>query len=202
MSWETAWEGREIPWDAGAAAPELVRLVDEGRLPAGRALVPGCGSGYDVLVLASEERTAIGIDLAPGAEQRFRELRRDRGVSPERARFETVDFFEYEPAERFDLIWDYTFLCAIEPKRREDWAKRTFELLGPGGTLATLLFPVVRPGTPPVAADGSGPPYRLTPDLAAALLGETFERVELRPARESHPDREGKEWVGIWRKPE
>lgn len=141
----------------------------------------------------------MGLDVAPGAEERFRELRTERAVPADRARFETTDFFEYEPEAPFDLIWDYTFLCAIEPDRREEWVNRCRELLEPRGMLAVLLFPVVELGIPPVAEDGSGPPYRLTPELAAELLDGSFDREELRPARESHPDREGKEWVGIWR---
>lgn len=202
MSWKSAWKDRDVPWDAGAAPPELEQLVSEERLPAGRALVPGCGSGYDVFALASPERTTVGLDLASGAEARFEELRAERDISPSQAPFVTADFFEYQPAERFDLVWDYTFLCAIEPERRERWAERMFELLEPGGMVAALLFPVVRPGVPPVSEDGSGPPYRLTPDLAATLLADSFDRQKLRPARHSHPDRDGKEWLGIWRKPE
>jgi hypothetical protein len=190
-----------VPWDAGAAAPELKLLVGQERLPTGRALVPGSGSGYDVLALASEDRAAVGVDLAPGAGERFRELRSERQIPAERARFVAGDFFELEFEGLFDLIWDYTFLCAIEPERRKTWARRCSDLLRPGGTLAVLLFPVVPLGVPPVPADGGGPPYRLTPELAAELLKEDFELCELRLARESHPGREDKEWCGLWRKP-
>lgn len=202
MSWRDRWEERDVPWDEGAAAPELERLVEEGALPPGRALVPGCGAGYDVLALASKERVAVGVDVAPGASERFRQLRSERGVSPKRAQFETGDFFELDFDDSFGLIWDYTFLCALDPDRREAWARRCAELLEPGGVLAVLLFPVVPLGVPPVPEDGGGPPYRLTPELAAELLEDEFELRELRPARVSHRGREDKEWFGHWRKPE
>ena len=195
MSWIEHWEEGHTPWDAGGVSPELVELVESGDLPEGRALVPGCGSGYDVLALASEKRHATGLDIAPGAEERFETLREESGVSRAWADFVTEDFFEYEPDEPFDLVWDYTFLCAIEPERRSEWTGRMEELIRPGGMLAMLVFPVVKPGTPPVAEDGSGPPYRITPDLVWNLVSDSFTTRELRPARKSHPSREGKEWV-------
>jgi SAM-dependent methyltransferase len=199
MSWREAWQEQNTPWDAGSAVPELEMLVEEGALPEGRALIPGCGSGYDVLALAGPDRRALGLDLAEGAAERFRRLRDERGVPAERADIATADFFEFEPDEPFDLVWDYTFLCAIEPEQRERWVERIAEVLKPGGLLVTLIFPVARPGEGPVDPDGGGPPYRMTPDLVMNLLAGTFEKIELREARRSHEGRAGKEWVGRWR---
>ncbi len=38
----------------------------------------------------------------------------------------------------FDLIYDYTFLCALPPSLRPRWAARMSELLAPDGTLICL----------------------------------------------------------------
>lgn len=81
--------------------------------------------------------------------------------------FLNEDFFTWEPAEKFDLIVDYTyvynldlcflfiqydftlyicisrsFFCAFEPAVRPLWAQRMEKLLKPGGELITLMFPV------------------------------------------------------------
>jgi Thiopurine S-methyltransferase (TPMT) len=45
----------------GNSSPALLKLIAEGKIPNGRALIPGCGRGYDVLALASENRIATGI---------------------------------------------------------------------------------------------------------------------------------------------
>lgn len=42
----------------------------------------------------------------------------------------------------FDLGFDYTFLCALHPDMRRDWAPAWGRLLRPGGLLLTLIFPV------------------------------------------------------------
>jgi hypothetical protein len=196
MSWEDAWREGRTGWDAGGSPPVLIELVQRGALPGGRALVPGCGAGYDVLTLATEEREVVGLDLAPTAASRFRELREQKRVSPERARAEVADFFAYEPDARFDLVWDYTFLCAIDPSRRPAWVEKMDALLAPGGELVTLIFPATE--EPPF---GAGPPFALPPQEVRALLAPRFVPIVLEPVAHSHPGREGMEWLGRWRRP-
>ncbi len=193
MTWQAAWEEGRTPWDAGRSAPTLVELVAGGTLPAGRALVPGCGSGYDVLTLASAERSVLGIDLSPLAAARFEALRAERGVDGARARVEVADFFAADLG-RFDLVWDCTFLCALPPDLRGAWAVRMNELLADDGELVTLIFPVT---------DGPadrGPPYPQHPDRVRALLGDGWTATTLERVERSNPGREGREWLGRWRR--
>ena len=79
-----------------------------------------------------------------------------------------ADFFALDPAtdggRRYDLIWDNTFLGALEPVVRERWAAQMKALLAPGGELITCVFPIgEREGGPPFAIKRSVP-------LVAALL--------------------------------
>ncbi len=195
MSWELAWREGRTGWDAGAPAPALVELVARGVLPEGCALVPGCGAGYDVFALASERREVVGLDVAPTAARRFEALREERGVAEDRARIVTEDFFAFD-AGPFDVIFDYTFLCAIDPSMRPAWADRMDALLAPEGELVTLIFPAT--DAPPF---GSGPPFDLRPAQVRALLEPRgFEAIELRPVTRSHPGREGLEHLGRWRR--
>lgn len=194
MSWQEAWEEERTPWDAGASAPSLVELVESDTLPKGRALVPGAGSGYDVLTLAGPERKAVGLDLAPGAKRRFEALRDEMGVPAEQAEVVVGNFFEWQPDEPFDVIWDYTFLCAIDPEMRSKWAERVDELLAPDGELVTLIFPIVDKDP------DDGPPYAMSPELVRGLVAPRFEPIYLEPVAHSHPGREGKEWLGRWRR--
>ena len=196
MSWEEAWREGRTGWDAGESPPVLRELVAEGSLPSGLALVNGAGAGYDILTLAGPTRRVIGLDLATTAAERFRALRAERDISAQHAELTVDDFFTHEPIAPFDLIWDYTFLCAIEPAQREAWAERVDDLLAPGGELVTLIFPV-DPGRDP----DEGPPYPLTPDGVRELLAGRFEPTHLAPVDRSHPGREGKEWLGRWRRP-
>lgn len=194
MTWEDAWKEGRTPWDAGESPPVLVELVESSTLPAGSAVVPGAGSGYDVLTLAGPTRRVIGLDLAQHAVARFEALREEAGVPPEHAQMVRADFFEWEPDAPVDLVWDYTFLCALEPDRRGEWARRMDRILGPAGELVTLIFPM-REGDP-----AQGPPYPLEPEAVRALLEPFFEPVVLAPVERSRPSRQGLEWLGRWRR--
>lgn len=196
MTWEEAWSNGSTGWDAGQGAPPLIELIENGRLPEGRAFVPGCGSGYDVFNLAEAGWTVQGLDIAPTAVERFCALRDQRGISPDQASITNGDFFEFE-AEPFDLIFDYTFLCAIELGRRHDWAEKMESLLARNGVLVTLIFPM---------GDGfeyeEGPPYRLSPDLVRGVALPYFTCIDMFEPRASHEARAGREMIGLWRKRE
>ncbi len=195
MSWEKAWSEGRTGWDAGASAPALVELVERGVLPNGRALVPGCGAGYDVFALASPERSVVGLDIAPTAAARFESLREELGVPEERAVIVTADFFAFDDGP-FDVIYDYTFLCALDRSARPQWAKRMDELLAPDGELVTLIFPAT--DAPPF---GDGPPFDVRPEIVRELLEPLgFVAIEMGPARRSHPGREGIEHLARWRR--
>lgn len=201
MTWESAWSEGRTGWDAGASAPALEEHLAgmERPGPKSRALVPGCGSGYDVFALARAGFKAHGVDIAPTAAQRFEMLRQQEHLGPAQAMIHTGNFFEAEGLGRFDVIFDYTFLCAIEPDRRPDWVARMIELLKEDGELWTLIFPVDPDDPTPSTSEDDGPPYRMHPAVVAELLEPRFEKVELRAPAASHPGREGKEFFARWR---
>ena len=190
--WKQAWEEKRTPWDAGAPSPTLIRLLREDRIPSGAILVPGCGTGYDLAVLAREDRRVVGLDLSPVARDAF--LYRYPQL-PGSVRYEVGDFFGYATEEAFDFIWDYTFFCALDPAQRGAWGETMQRLLRPGGILATLLFPYSKP-----IAEQEGPPWPINELLVAEALGEGFERTELVKAQASHPGREDKEYLATWQK--
>ncbi len=192
-SWENAWKEGRTGWDAGGSPPILTKLVEAGEMPAGRVLVPGCGSGYDAFTLSGNGRRSVGLDLAPSAAERFQLVRESLGISEEDASIIVGDFFEFESGDHFDLVWDYTFLCALPRELREAWAARMAAIIKPGGSLVCLVFPV-----DPTRPVDQGPPFPLTPDLVAGLLAKDFEAVSMEKVEVSNPGREGKEWLGRW----
>jgi SAM-dependent methyltransferase len=187
--WEARWASGDVPWDAGAPEPGLLAwLMHQGsRAPTGRVLVPGCGAGYSAAALASPERRVTGLDLAPSSAARFAEVAAKSGVQ----RFvehKVGDFFTASLGAPFDLVYDYTFLCALPLALRAAWAARMAELVRPSGTLLCMVFPIVTP-----APDYQGPPWPVQVDEVKALLAPHFDVVSETPSERTHPGREGKE---------
>ncbi|KAG8661504.1 hypothetical protein MANES_01G010300v8 [Manihot esculenta] len=151
--WEKCWEQGLTPWDLGQPTPALLHLHHTGSLPKGRTLVPGCGSGHDVVAIACPERYVVGLDVSDKAIKKAEEL---SSLSPNANCFTFLraDFFSWHPSELFDLIFDYTFFCAIEPEMRSRWAMQIQNLLKPDGELITLMFPI--------DDHIGGPPYKVS----------------------------------------
>jgi SAM-dependent methyltransferase len=192
VDWRAAWKRGVTPWDAGTSPPALRRLVDLGTVPAGRVLVPGCGTGYDLAALARSDREVVGIDLSEDARQAFMTAHPDL---PGEVVYEVTDFFSYDPEHGFDFVWDYTFFCALDPDQREAWGQTMKRLVSPAGILATLLFPFEDPISPT-----QGPPWPINANLVRRHIEDAFEELETIEVERTHPGREGKERLVLWRR--
>lgn len=193
--WQQMWQDGISPgqtFDKGDESPYLRHLLDRGAIPDGRALVPGCGRGYDVTALASTTRQAFGIDLSPeavaAAETRLQEFPRETAPPPDSAKFICGSFFSLPSDEtsRFNFIYDYTFLCALDPSVRAAWAQKMADLVQPGGELLTLIYPI--------CDKPDGPPFAVNLELVRGLLEPVgFECLELQllPSDMCHPGRDG-----------
>ena len=129
--WAALWQNNMMMWDLGAPTAVLLDEVDAeqtaGRLPAAcacTALVPGCGSAYDVRALAERGMaTVVGVDFAPEAVEKARTV---CGDAPN-VRLVCADFFaphDALPDASFDFVFDYTMFCAITPAQRTAWGER------------------------------------------------------------------------------
>jgi hypothetical protein len=197
--WIDMWNAGIQPgqvFDVASASPLLLKLISEGKVPNGRALVPGCGRGYDVTALATKQRYVLGLDIADSAVQAARErlsaLPDEECSYKPNAEFSTASFFDLDaaaPDHHYDFIYDYTFLCALDPSVRPQWAKKMAELVKPKGELLTLIFPIRPP-------DEKGPPFQVSMELYRELLlpvGFQCEELALLPPELCHAGRDGSE---------
>lgn len=152
-----------------------------------RVLVPGCGRGYDVLLFASYGFNAVGLDISPTASEEAKKFEASLDLDQQypvanaregrgEARFITADFFmdnflseshgSPDGDRQFDVIYDYTFLCALPPAMRPRWAARMSELLSTTGRLICMEYPL---GKDPKTG---GPPHGLVPEIHEQLLAK------------------------------
>ncbi|KAF3042088.1 hypothetical protein E8E12_001046 [Didymella heteroderae] len=114
--------------------------------------------------------------------------------------------------EGFDIIYDYTFLCALLPSMRQDWAQRVSHLLSPTGMLICLEFPMWKPlmaESPPydlnevhcyILAEGGTGVIDDAGSLSAADgdLG-AFERMAYWKPPISFEQGRGEEMISVWK---
>lgn len=198
--WDDLWQQNITPWDRNGPSPALRDAVTSSAYirppwsPHGntqgrkRALVPGCGRGYDVLLLSSLGYETFGLDASQTAVDAARRLQKnaahdekyavyDEQTGRGAANFILADFFKDDflsqtSGGNFDLIFDYTFLCALPPELRPAWARRMSELLAEDGSLVCLEWPLQKD------PKQGGPPHGLTSRLYVELLKSPGDDVQ------------------------
>lgn len=183
--WETRYRDHVMPWDAGGAPPRFadwVRTLAPGR----RVLVPGCGSGYEVYLLAEAGLDVLAIDFSPAAVER---AKRNLGCFADRV--QEADFFAFDAGSGFDAVYERAFLCALPRRIWLDYARRMAQVLRPGGELSGFFF---------FDDNERGPPFGIAPGAQLELLGAEFERELDEAVTSVIPVFEGKERWQRWRR--
>lgn len=163
------------------AHPSLIDWL-AARPLAGRILVPGCGLGHDVRAIAEGGAEVIGFDLSPTAIAQA-----DRLPKTGKETYRQGDFFA-PPDEwtgAFDVLFEHTCFCAIDPGQRDDYVKAATRLLRPGGRLLGIFF--LNPGVE------TGPPFGCTVEELQQRFGGQFHLQCLHPDIPTYPNREGQE---------
>jgi SAM-dependent methyltransferase len=185
-----------IPWADGLPNPHLVRWA--GSVPGGldgtgrRALVVGCGFGYDAEFLARRGFDVTAFDLAPTA---IAEARRLSPGSP--VHYLTADLLAL-PADwagAFDLVMEAYTLQPLYGEARARALAAVAEPVAPGGTL--LVISLATSEQEPVR-DPAMMPWPLTrAELERAGGTLRAHRIEEFVAAENPP---GPHWLAEFRR--
>jgi len=217
--WEALYAAGDDGWELGAPAPALAAWLDAGGRfdpapgtsvhgkdtvgaprpsaqwgSAGgspRIAVPGCGRGHDARLLARRGYEVRAFDFAESA---VTEARRRAAADGLDLVVEQRDVFTLarDHAGAFDGVWEYTCFCAIDPARREEYARVLHAVLRPGGLLLACFYPL-REG-------GDGPPFPVSrSDIDRALAGR-FTVLEAGAPARSVERRQGLEWLVLARR--
>jgi SAM-dependent methyltransferase len=125
------------PW-VGDARSELVRLVESGVLPLGRAIDLGCGEGDNAIFLARRGFDVTAVDFAPSAIAKARAKAHDAGVEVE---FIVDDFTKLTKVRRpFDLLVDYGSFDDLNPRQRAAYVRHVVPLANPGAKFLLWCF--------------------------------------------------------------
>jgi len=161
--WNQRYACGETPWTLHAIPATLRSFVKRTRAR-GRVLIPGCGTDHEVLrFLQSAGFEVTAIDFSAVAVTQINEA-----LGNFDGKIIHGNFFKFDFPNRFDVIYERTFLCALHPRRWPQYAKRTAQLLRPRGKLVGVFFY----GTEP-----DPPPYPLSKTGAAEIFGKYFRLI-------------------------
>lgn len=188
--WQKHYDDDDLMWDLGEPSPPFVRWWNGFTDAPGKAVVPGCGQGHEVSLLAGSGWEVTAVDFAPGAITRLEKRLAEEGRS---ARLLNQDFFEIDASHdgRYDLLLEQTFFCAIHPENRPLYVDTVHRLLRPGGKIVGLFYETGQPG---------GPPFNTSRGDVVDHFSGRFEIAVLEKTPHSAEHRRGKEWFAELRK--
>ena len=191
--WDGLYAEGQDGWDLGEPTPALADWLDAGgrfepSAPRTRArvAVPGAGRGHDARLLARRGYRVTAFDFADAAVAEARRLAAGEGVDLTVAQRDIFTLAD-DHASAFDGVWEYTCFCAIDPARRDEYARLLHAIVRPGGLLLACFFPL-RDG------DG-GPPFPVTRGEIERVLAGRFTVLEAGPPPRSAERRHGLEWL-------
>lgn len=173
--WNQRYEDEQTGWNLGAASPPLATYVQQLEDKSLSILIPGCGFGHEVRLLSELGFSNVtALDFVPEALENIRNL---PGVTCVNA-----DFFTHSGS--YDLILEQTLFCAIDPRRRDNYVEKVYQLLKPGGKLVGVLFNRDFEGGPPFG--GSKAEY-------SERFGKKFTQLKIEDCYNSAKPRIGTE---------
>ena len=182
--WEERYQKGETGWDVGTISTPLKEYIDQLTDKNIKILIPGAGNGYEFdYLITNGFKNVFVVDIAASPLKNIAER------NPEFAsNLIHSDFFALN--DKFDLVLEQTFFCAIPPTMRSDYAKKMHEILHPKGKIAGLLFDF------PLTAEG--PPFGGSTDEYLELFSNNFTIKTLEKAYNSIKPRENKELFFIF----
>jgi len=104
--WDIAYLTGFTPWDSDEPAEELVELVERSVIKPCRALDIGCGTGTNVIFLASKGFEAHGLDISKVALSKAIKKASSKGVKCYFHHLDIRDTIKVSELGKFDLILD------------------------------------------------------------------------------------------------
>lgn len=181
--WNKIYEEEENPgWNLAEPTETLKDMLPRLKLPKSKILVMGCGDSHDAAYFAEHGHLVTAVDISPHAIERSKKL----FGHLDNIRWIEADLFNLPSSfyGQFDIVYEYTCFCAIDPERRKDLVKVWTKCLHEQGQLMGTFFCMHK---------RIGPPFGATEWEIREHLKKNFQFIFWGRWRKSLPRRQGRE---------
>lgn len=185
--WTQRYEENQTGWDIGEISRPLKEYIDQLEDKNLKILIPGAGNAYEAEYLFKQGFKNVYV--ADISEKPLQNLIARVPTFPKKQLL-NINFFEIE--DKFDLILEQTFFCALPIDSRKDYAMKTAELLKQDALLSGLLFSF------PLTEDG--PPFGGSKEEYLTYFSPYFKIEILETCYNSIKPRQGNELFFKFRK--
>lgn len=183
--WDNRYKDNKTGWNIGYASPPIKEYILQLKDKSSKILIPGAGNSFEAELLW--DKGFDNVFVLDIAKQPLENLKNRVKDFPNEQLLHQ-DFFELN--NKFDLIVEQTFFCALNIDLRKQYVEKMFQLLNPNGKLVGLLFDF------PLTE--SGPPFGGSLVEYVDLFSKYFKIKTLERATNSIKERQGKELFFIF----
>ena len=142
LLWDVMYLFKRTPWDTGITPPEIVAMIESGRVPPGRALDLGCGTGTNAIYLARHGFTVTGIDLSrravAEAKRKIRSTQLASRVQVERG--DVTRLRKWVDLSSIDFACDIGCFHSLTAEARQRYVSALASVLKPGAIYMLYAF--------------------------------------------------------------
>jgi len=178
--WKERYNTHQTGWDAGTITTPIKEYIDQLKDKSIKILIPGCGNAHEAAYLWQQGfKNIFLLDYVAEPLNNFSEQ------FPEFPKEQLIlkDFFDLN--EKFDLIIEQTFFCALDPSLRKAYAEKIHSTLNTEGKLVGVLFNC--------EFEKQGPPFGGTKSEYLTLFESNFEVRKMDDCYNSIQPRKGNE---------
>lgn len=184
--WKSKYQQQQTGWNLGEVSPPFKAYIDQLDNKSIRILIPGCGFGLEAkYAFENGFKNVFILDFVPEAIELF--LQHSPDFPTENCLIE--DVFTHQ--NTYDLIFEQTLFCAIDPSSREAYINQIQNMLAPNGKFVGVLFDRDFEG---------GPPFGGSKETYMYQFGAVFSAVEMNACYNSIAPRNGTEVFFIAKK--
>lgn len=179
--WSHIYQTEDPKWELNRPSPVLVEMLPKLRLPRQRVLILGSGSGNDAALFAQAGHLVTAVDFSSEAIEQAK-----KKYGHLQIQWVCADVFNL-PIQMnggFDLIFEHTCFCAVNPALRNKLIGVWKRLLADNGHLFAVLFTMEKK---------MGPPFGGTEWEYRERLKKHFQFIYWGRWRQSIQGRDGKE---------
>lgn len=180
--WSQIYQTENPRWELEQPAPALKDMLPRLKLAKSRVLILGCGSGNDAALFAEQGHVVTAVDISDEALQRAKA----KYSQYKNIHWIQSDIFNLgqEHLQAYDVIFEHTCFCAIDPSRRNELIQIWKRSLAPGGFLLAVLFVMDRKHEPPFGGSEWEYRERLKKHFQFLFWGRLKNSIERRNGKE------------------
>jgi len=189
--WNQKYINNDDQWDIGSPTPIF---IDWSKTLSNRKkiLIPGSGRGHDALYLGQKNHDVYAIDFSCEAIKYLKLKSKKLNIKVNAI---CEDFFNLSNYYgTMDIILEYTFFCAINPKLRMEYIHETLKLLKDNGLFVGIFLPLDK------HLSEGGPPYGVNLDQTMDCFSEYYDIIECKKSELTIEPRFNNEVFTIMRK--